>query len=367
MNPDTTRTNSSAAPAKRPRRRLVLGLLLLLLLAAAAAILILPRLLDPESHRARIEAALREATGWDAELGEIDVSIWRGAALAVTPARLAAPGDGSSAEIERIEVGAELWPLLRGELRIGRVDLIRPTIELVRRSEAEGWSVPGSGSDGPADVPPAAGSPAPGSAPAPDGAPGAEPSFRVAIERVRVRDGRLRIEDRAVDPPWSTELTEVAIDGRPEEGRATGSGTLDGGGRVEFDVSADGPAWRMDRLQALVEGVRVEGEGPLLPSVDLVLRLPETDLEETLRAAETLFPLPLALSGPGTVRAEARVRQPEGGDLTITAEGELSAARFDMGETLPDARDVRAGFTLDPAGALEIRAVSYTHLTLPTN
>ena len=91
-----------ASPKPRSRRRwiwIALGIVAALVIAVVVA---LPMLLDPERYRGHIEQALTDATGWDAELGAIDLSVLRGLALTVSPASLSAPGDGSTLEIDRV-------------------------------------------------------------------------------------------------------------------------------------------------------------------------------------------------------------------------------------------------------------------------
>ena len=89
-------SKSAGASPKKPRRRrllwYVLGGLVVVMLVAALA---LPALLDVERYRGHIESALSSATGWQAELGAIEFSPWRGMVLTVKPASLRAPGDSS--------------------------------------------------------------------------------------------------------------------------------------------------------------------------------------------------------------------------------------------------------------------------------
>ena len=117
------------------------GLIGVLLVAAIA----LPRLLDLERHRGRIEQALAEATGWDVALGSLDLSLMQGLALTVSPAKLSAPGGGSSIEVGRIAIRTEIMPLFRGELVVRSVELQRPAIEIVRPDAQSGWSLPRPG------------------------------------------------------------------------------------------------------------------------------------------------------------------------------------------------------------------------------
>lgn len=390
---------------------IALGALAVLLLLT---LLLLPRLLDPESYRGRIEQALEQATGWNAELGEMDFSVLRGLALTVSPARLTAPGAGSRLQIERIGIDASLLPLLRGTLIVRRIDLVRPEIELVRPGVDEGWELPALIGSAPDEAPAAEG-----------GAGGLE----ISIEEVRVRDGLLRLEDRSVQPPRIVGLREVGVDLLPTAGRISGSGELIEGGRLgwdgsleqgltlsldgiptdllvpflgeglvhgggtvtgeieallpvriggrltgrqilllegerpfdgvaaEFELLGGGGGWELQRLQLDADGARIEGGGSLLPAVGLDLELTPTPLETAMEAAASVLPLPLDLGPPGSVQARMRIDRPEGGELSYQASGELTAARFSPAETLPDVTDVRASFKLSPRGALEIRVL----------
>ena len=99
---------SATSGSRSPRRRFLLIGLGALAVVALLAVLILPRLLDVENYRGSVEQALQKATGWDAELGEMDLSLFPGIALEVSPASLAAPGDGSRLDAILISGGGAL-------------------------------------------------------------------------------------------------------------------------------------------------------------------------------------------------------------------------------------------------------------------
>ena len=202
------------APARPKRRRLrwILGGIVGLLLVAA---LLLPFLLDVERYRGQIEAALHDATGWDAELGDIDFSVWSGMALTVSPARLAAPGDSSYVEIETLSVQAALMPLLSGRLEVRDVTLVRPGLRLVRFAEQDGWVVPAARDAPPAQSEPRTQAPAEGQAadstrPPTQGAESESP-LEVSVNRVRIKAGRVELDDRAAEPPYSIVLENVNL------------------------------------------------------------------------------------------------------------------------------------------------------------
>ena len=205
-----------------------LGGVVVLVLAAG---LILPSLIDVERFRPQIEGVLQESTGWSAELGEIELSLFRGA-LGVSPASLTAPGgETSKIEIGRIDVKVALLPLLRKELRIERIRLVRPEIVLVRPDEDTGWVVPiasaedtGAEPERAAAEPPAAGADTDAVEPDADESAGSESGgFAVVVDEIAVRNGRLRLEDRALTPALTFEMNEVTTSFLPANGGITGS------------------------------------------------------------------------------------------------------------------------------------------------
>lgn len=407
--PDT----ATVAPTGAPRRRWPWIVAIALLGVLAVAAIALPMLLDVERHRERIERALGNATGWEADLGEIDLSVLRGLALTVSPASLEAPAGGSRFEVGKIAIRAALMPLFRGRLEIASIELVKPDITLVREDTERGWVLP---------LPPDPGRARNAAPPSgDDGAPA------VSIDRIGVRDGALRLVDRTLDPSLTLVVENVDADFRPTTGEIRGSGAFaEDGGRIawsgspevgfevslenlssgvvgpwvgdgvlhpggrlageltvampegvtgkvtatslrvlagsrplpatelEFRLSPDGTGWKADRLTLAAGGAEVVGSGTLLP-LSLQLDLPPTSLETALELSEALFPLGLDVSPPGSARLTARVDMSEGGELTYEAEGELSAARFVAAEILPEATGVRAAFKLTRRGELSLR------------
>jgi hypothetical protein len=398
----------------RPKRRrlpwILAGTALFLIAAVAIAV---PLLLDPESYRGHIEEGLRSATGWDADLGEIDFSVMRGFVLTVSPAKLASPDNESRLEISRIEVKAEVLPLIKGELKVNRVDLVSPEVVIVRDADDESWNLPIAKPSG--DEPAAA---------APDSGDG---GFTVSVETIRIRDGRIAIEDRTADPPLVAELREFELTLEPELGQVAGSaelgdsggtlgwqGSLDRGLQVElgelpteslhrwigpelvhpggklsgevtvatpfelkgtlrgtgitllsgerpldtfgleFSVTGGVNALTLEGLTLDAAGLTVEGSGPLFPETALRLGVPEAQLETLLSAADSILPLPFEVAPPGEVEASFLVSRASDGSVSYEGAGTLSAARFLPSEILPPIEDVAAEFGLTPSGALTV-------------
>jgi AsmA protein len=205
-------------PARRRRRWpwLLLGGFAAL---AVAAVVVVPGLIDVERYRGRVEEALRSATGWDVELGSMDLTMWRGLVLTVSPAKLSEPGGGSKIEIERIEVRASLLPLLRGRLDVRSIELVEADLAAVRSSAEKGWVVPLPAAPPEAELPDEEGT----------------SSLRVTIGEVRVRNGRLLVEDRVPSPPLSFQVEKLRFAISPSGGDVSGRGDLQGGGELAVE------------------------------------------------------------------------------------------------------------------------------------
>ena len=325
---------------KAPRRRFLWVALGGLVVIALAAALALPALLDVERYRGHIERALLAATGWEAELGAIDFSPWRGMVLTVRPASLSAPGDSSRFEVGTIEIRAELWPLLRGRLQIRSIALVEPDIILVRRDADEGWVIPlPPKSDAGAAARPAArgGSAASGPADAAGAGATAEGGgFTVAIGRVSVDNGRVRVQDRASDPPRELELVNLDLAVRPPSGDFSGQGDLaGGGGHLEWNGNVQrGAKVKLARLpteslHAFVGPDLVHAGGELSGDVDvsfpLALRGKFTGRNVTLLAGEKPFDtvkVDLAVASAGEVWTLADLRVDADG-VQVTGAGTL--------------------------------------------
>jgi AsmA protein len=115
---------------------LVLAGLVLLLFAA---VLVVVWLVDPNGFKPRIEAAVRDATGRELTLvGDIDLGFFPWLSLRTGEGRFGnAPGFGNEpmASWKSAQLGAKLFPLLRGELVASRVRLEGADVRLVRRAD----------------------------------------------------------------------------------------------------------------------------------------------------------------------------------------------------------------------------------------
>ncbi len=382
----------------------------LLAVVVLFAVVFLPRLVDPERYRPRVERALREATGWEVSLGTMGLRILGGTALSVRDARLADPPSGFHVEVGELRVGVALLPLLARRLEITGVEILRPDVTL--RWTADGLRLPSPPPEPEAGEPPASG--------------GGESGLSVVVERITVRDGTLVLEYTARAAPVRWALTglggtllprtrELQLAARMGGGSLTLGGTLgteavlglqdigtadlppwllgdllEPGGTLSGTVRAfpggeslrlaaeleasglmlaggeaplDGVSARMEMvrtgggitlrdLEIRAAGATLTGGGRVAPRLALALTLGPSPAGSALRLARAARPVPLSVEEPGTLRAAVTVRGGSGSPVTIGAEGTLSAAGVTLLAGLPAVRDARVTFSLDPSGGL---------------
>lgn len=172
---------------------LALGALVALVVIA---ILVIVWLVDPNSFKSRIEAAVRNATGREFTLvGDIDLGFFPWLALRTGEGRFGnAPGFGSEPMItwQRAQLGARLIPLLRGRLVADRVILEGADIRLTRQADGRAnWQ--GLGGDQPADA-------------------NAEP-MELRIDGVEVRDTRITFVDETAPRRVQVTALNLSTDG----------------------------------------------------------------------------------------------------------------------------------------------------------
>ena len=116
---------------------------LLLLVAAAVAI---PFLVSTDWIRDQIVVAVKERTGRDLTIsGETSLSVLTGLSLSVGQVALSHPASHTSSaeagtaflQIERLELGLKLWPLVGGRAEIDKFVLTRPVLNLVVDAEGQ--------------------------------------------------------------------------------------------------------------------------------------------------------------------------------------------------------------------------------------
>lgn len=212
----------------------VLAVLGVVLLVAVA--LILPRVVESDAVRSRIEAAAADATGGELAYAGLDVGLLPPRLVVESPAVRAPGAEEPALAADAVALRVSLLPLLVGAVVVDslRVDGARVHLE---RTDA-GVGVPGLFPEEPEEPPQP---------------PSAEPSapeeeLRLAVRRVDLADARVELVDRTLEPAvrWSLEEVEGGLRGESlqEPVRIELGGRLASGGslRVDGDLSLDGAA-----------------------------------------------------------------------------------------------------------------------------
>jgi AsmA protein len=163
-------------------KRLLIGVLAVLLglvvLGAGALLLV-----DADHFRPQIEASLGQSLGRKVSVGKLHMALASGS-LAADDIRIGddpAFGEQPFVSARSLQLGVKLWPLLlRRELHITALTLEQPVVRLVQNRKGA-WNFAGLGG--------AAANRAPASA-----GPG-----RLAVDRLRISDGRIELERMAGD------------------------------------------------------------------------------------------------------------------------------------------------------------------------
>ncbi len=121
-----------------------------LLALAIVGVLVVVWFVDPNRFKPQIEAAVRDATGRELTLdGDIELGFFPWLALRAGEGRFGnAPGFGPEPMLawQSAQLGAKLFPLLRGELIVSRVRLKGADLHLVRRADGSAnWQGIGPG------------------------------------------------------------------------------------------------------------------------------------------------------------------------------------------------------------------------------
>jgi AsmA protein len=188
------------------RATLVAGVVVVLLLAAAAAGFALA--FDPNEHRERIAALVHARTGRDLRIdGDVALTLFPWLGVKTGTVQLAQPGGFAAgippfARVERAAASVRLWPLLRGRIEAGTIELHGLALALERAA------------DGTANwddlLRLAAGAPA-----CDDGS--AAPAVRIGA--LRIHDARVGYTDRAAGRAYRVDgqslTTDAIVPGEP--------------------------------------------------------------------------------------------------------------------------------------------------------
>ncbi|WP_313253745.1 AsmA family protein [Stenotrophomonas acidaminiphila] len=283
---------ASRWPHRRPGTRGQRWLAIAGVLLAALVVLLL--LWDWNWFKRPLERMVQARTGRALHIGHLDVDLGSTSTLRADRVSFAnAPWAQrpDMARAARVEIDLRLWPLLRGDLQVPEVRLVRPDVLLQtapRRGEPGNWDFLGGGD---------AGRPLP-------------------LKRLRVDDGILRF----VDAPGRTDIRLAVRSGAPAQANAApplllqGNGhwrgaafTVRGGTESPLQLADSEHPFRL-HLEGRAGATRATASGTLtnpfqLQLFDLRLRLSGEDLED-------LYPLlGIALPSSPPYRLDGRLRR----------------------------------------------------------
>lgn len=221
----------SEKPGSSRRRRWILavGGGLFALLAAA---LILPGFMDWSGYRAPLSAIARDILGQDVRLdGEIRLRLLPTPAFKASDVTIGPRGDGMPplARIDRFDIAIDFLSLLEGSIAVKRLSLFGPDIHLSHDEDLLGR-----------------------------GKGGEERGDGLAIEHLRIRDGRLRYDGGAEGPSYdlSEIRADLSIGGAKGPFRASGTAQVSGHGLI-FDL--DSRKWIAGERVPLVLSLGLDG------------------------------------------------------------------------------------------------------------
>ena len=125
----------------------------LIVAVVVGAVLAVPYIVDVNAYKGEIAAKVAAATGRRLAIdGDIRIRLLPTPSVSVARVRLANAAGGSADEMVRLETARArlaLWPLLRGDIRIESVTLVRPVIVLERLPDGGGnWVFAPAGGGG---------------------------------------------------------------------------------------------------------------------------------------------------------------------------------------------------------------------------
>jgi AsmA protein len=183
----------------------------LVLLFVVALVIIFGFVFPPAKIAAEVVRRAEAATGFDLGVESAGLGLGRGGlTVKLTKITVQEPTRPEPAmlALDRLDLGVELGPLLRKEVRVTRLVLDRPVLTLVKDAAGR-WNV--------APRPASGGTPAPGRAPAGTGAGGPGAGARsggllLAVPSAEIRHGTLHFTDQGTGAAYSI----ADLDGRIE-------------------------------------------------------------------------------------------------------------------------------------------------------
>ncbi|MBI2104443.1 MAG: DUF748 domain-containing protein [Candidatus Omnitrophica bacterium] len=180
---------------------IILGVLILAGLVVAGVFL---ATFDVDRYRPLIVRELERAIGRPVALERISLGWRQGIALQLkgfTVFEGVAAGNRPVIEVDVASALVPLWPLLRRELRVSSVVLLRPRVHASRDAQGRVNLVGLAAAAAPAGAAGAA-RPAPGAG---------QPAISFRVDSFRVADGTLRWTDAMAQPPMELSLTQVDL------------------------------------------------------------------------------------------------------------------------------------------------------------
>lgn len=296
----------------------VVALLVILVLLVVAAGIALPKLLDTESVRSRIQQAARDALGREVGYEDLEVGLLppslRVLRTTVSGATREAP---PLLEAREISLRVAIWPLLFGTVLVDSLVVDGATLRLVRTPAGIELPAPTASS--------AAAPERPAGAKAAEGDSG---GVDLAVRDIRLRDTTLLLTDRTVKPPVRWELRDVA---------ATASGS-----------SLDAPiAIDVEATLGSGGGLSLDGTAARSGVLDLRAKLDDVVIDALAPYLGGDIQVAGRIGGSATIAGPAR--RPE----KLTADLHGSDVHFRRADVdLRGAVDVRADIA-DPAGAAD--------------
>ncbi|MGF1641836.1 MAG: AsmA family protein [Rhodospirillales bacterium] len=186
-----------------------------------AAILIVPGFVDWTVHRDRIADQAERLTGRRLEIGgDIRMTLLPAPALVVTEVRLANVDGGIDPDLIRMRslaVHVRLAPLLSGRIRLGKVRLVEPLLNLERSADGRGnWSLVRRRPPNEASVP--------GTPPEPSIVAAA--STTVRLDEVEIEHGVVVYREPAAGIDWRIDAVNATLSAASPRGPFTVRGDL---------------------------------------------------------------------------------------------------------------------------------------------
>jgi hypothetical protein len=166
----------------------------LLVLALAVLAFELPRLVDRPEVRARIQAAAREATGREVHFDALAIGILPPRVRVLRPVvEGTTSGEPPLFSADEAALRVALLPLLARTLVVDSLEVVRPSLHIVRNPDATSPPEKAASAKGETATPPASDS----------------SGFKLAVRHLSLRDGTVVLVDRGVAPATTWTLEDI--------------------------------------------------------------------------------------------------------------------------------------------------------------